>query len=637
MKEPNENPKGRGSSFLISYLFVSILLMHLVSSYLLAPMSPRDTSYSAFLESVDAGRVKEVSIGADEIVWTEIAPQQEGQEEESSEEVRVRFRTDRIPGMDDSEILERMEKAGVEFLGRVESQFLTQLLGLLLPVALLAGFWYWMYSKAGGAATKALSIGNSRAKIWDQASQNVTFADVAGIDESVDELREVVDFLVNREKYARIGARVPKGILLSGPPGTGKTLLARATAGEAKVPFFSLSGADFVEMFVGVGAARVRDLFKQARSKAPCIVFIDEIDAIGRARGSARSPVSNDEREQTLNQLLVEMDGFDSSEGVIIMAATNRPDVLDKALLRPGRFDRQVTVDAPDLNGREAILKVHARKVKLSDGVDLRAVAGRSPGFAGADLANLVNEAALLAVRRGKESVEMEDFDEAVDRVVAGLERKNRAVSERERRIVAYHEMGHALVGFALPNADPVRKVSIIPRGSAALGVTIQAPLEDRFLHSEEDLKNRLCVLLAGRAAEMEAFGEVTTGSSDDLQRATDLARRMVGQFGFSEKVGLIALDSRNGSGPEAGLYLERPYGDHTAKTVDEEVRRLIEDSFERARTLIRENDEAFRKAAELLLKKEVLDGTELRRALEDYGFKSPTTDTDTQSPHAEI
>ncbi|MCD6291623.1 MAG: ATP-dependent zinc metalloprotease FtsH [Anaerolineae bacterium] len=429
-------------------MVVSTLILVGINVWLLAPFRPQVAPYSRFLDALDKGIVTRAAIGENQVTWTE------GKGPDAPT-----YRANRVPGVDDAEIISRLHEIGAEFTGVPPSTFWSTVLGWILPLALLLGFWSWSVRRLPGA-TQALSFGRSRAKIWDESDVKVTFKDVAGVDEAVEELREVVDFLKHPQKYAALGARIPKGVLLVGPPGTGKTLLARATAGEAGVPFFSISGADFVEMFVGVGAARVRDLFRQAREKAPCIVFIDEIDTIGRSRAGARSPISNEEREQTLNQLLVEMDGFDSSVGVIIMAATNRPDVLDPALLRPGRFDRQIVVDKPDLNGREAILRVHARNVKLAPDVDLRVIAARTPGFAGAELANVINEAALLAVRRGRDQVTMEDLDEAIDRVMAGLERKSRALNEREREIVAHHEMGHALLGMLLPHADPVHKVS---------------------------------------------------------------------------------------------------------------------------------------------------------------------------------
>jgi len=446
---------------------------------------------------------------------------------------------------------------------------------------------------------------------------------VAGVDEARDELAEVVDFLKNPKKYQRLGGRIPKGVLLVGPPGAGKTLLARAVAGEANVPFFFLSASEFVEMFVGVGAARVRDLFAQAKEKAPCIVFIDELDAIGKTRGGVAGMVGgHDEREQTLNQLLVEMDGFDSSVGVIIMSATNRPEVLDPALLRPGRFDRQVVVDKPDVRGREAILRVHARNVKLAPGVDLHVIAARTPGFAGADLANIVNEAALLAARKGKDAVEMADLEEAIDRVVAGLERKSRVLSETERDIVAHHEMGHALVAFSVPHADPVHKVTIIPRGIAALGMTYQLPIEDRYILRRSELEDRIAVLLGGHVAEEMVYGELSTGAHNDLERATELARLMVMKYGMSERLGPLTFG--DGGGPSFlrknafpwGGGSERDYSEETARAIDEEVRRIVERTYDRVRALLASKRETLLRAAAVLKQRETLSGEELRRLL---------------------
>ncbi|HEY66414.1 MAG TPA: ATP-dependent zinc metalloprotease FtsH [Caldilineae bacterium] len=594
----------------VGYLIASTLILLALNLWLLAPFRPEPAPYSRFLDALSEGTITHAAIGADEVTWTE----------GKGEETRT-FRANRVPGVDDAEIIERLHEIGAEFTGVPPSTFWSSLLTWGLPFLLLLGFWGWSVQRLPGA-TQALSFGRSRAKIWDESDVKVTFKDVAGVDEAVEELREVVDFLKHPEKYTALGARIPKGVLLVGPPGTGKTLLARATAGEAGVPFFSISGADFVEMFVGVGAARVRDLFRQAREKAPCIVFIDEIDTIGRSRAGARSPVSNEEREQTLNQLLVEMDGFDSSAGVIIMAATNRPDVLDPALLRPGRFDRQIVVDKPDLNGREAILRVHTRNVKLAPDVDLRVIAARTPGFAGAELANVVNEAALLAVRRGHQQVTMEDLDDAIDRVMAGLERKNRALNERERAIVAHHEMGHALLGMLLPHADPVHKVSIVPRGAAALGVTIQVPLEDRYLLTEAELRDRMTVVLGGRAAEEIVFGQVSTGPADDLQRATELARRMVTQFGMSEDLGPIALEAPpEGFLGEGDHQIPHNYSDETARRIDAAVRHIVEENYARAKTLLQRHKEALITLANELLQKEVIEGEELAKRLEAMGI----------------
>jgi cell division protease FtsH len=464
-----------------------------------------------------------------------------------------------------------------------------------------------------GAEGGIMSFARSRAKIYADDDVKVSFGDVAGVDEAENELKEIVEFLKTPKKYTTIGGRIPKGVLLVGPPGTGKTLLARAVAGEAKVPYFSLSGSEFVEMFVGVGAARVRDLFRQAEAKAPCIVFIDELDALGKVR--MQSPMGgHEEREQTLNQLLAEMDGFDAKKGVIIMAATNRPEVLDPALLRPGRFDRQVLVDKPDVKGREAILRIHVKQVKVAETVDLRLIAARTAGFAGADLANLVNEAALLAARRDKTAVDRHDFDEAIDRIIAGLEKK-RVMSERERRIVAFHESGHAIVATVLPGLDPVHKISIVQRGFGALGYTMQLPLEDRYLMSKRDLEHQLAVLLGGRTAEAIVIGEVSTGAQNDLMRATDIARAMVTEYGMSDAIGPV-----NHEGQRRGPFIETPfapergaYAEDTARVIDAEVKRIIETSERQARTILTERRGVLELLSNRLLEKEVIEGDELR------------------------
>jgi cell division protease FtsH len=512
----------------------------------------------------------------------------------------------------------------VEFSGRIESTLLRDFIfGWLLPIGIMVAIWLFLMRRMGGGPTQALTFGRSRAKIYDRKELKVTFQDVAGVDEAREELEEVVDFLRNPKKYQRLGGRIPKGVLLVGPPGAGKTLLARAVAGEAAVPFFFLSASEFVEMFVGVGASRVRDLFEQAKEKAPCIVFIDELDAIGKTRGGVAGMVGgHDEREQTLNQLLVEMDGFDASKGVIIMAATNRPEVLDPALLRPGRFDRQVVVDKPDVRGREAILRVHTRIVKLAPGVELKVIAARTPGFAGADLANIVNEAALLAARKGKDAVEMPDLEEAIDRVVAGLERKSRVLSETERDIVAHHEMGHALVAFSMPHADPVHKVTIIPRGVAALGMTYQLPTEDRYLLRRSELEDRIAVLLGGHVAEEVVYGELSTGAHNDLERATEFARLMVTKYGMSERLGPLTFGDgagpgflRRGGMPWAGGG-EREYSEETARTIDEEVRQIVERAYERVRALLSTKKDVLLRAAAVLKEQETLQGEPLRRLL---------------------
>ncbi len=597
---------------LVAMLLLMVLIMGRVAS---GVAQPEAVPYSRFLQDLDAQVVSQVVIDSREVEWS----RGEGPE-------APRFRAVRVPGVDDGELVRQLHEMEVEFQAETSSEWWPLALIWLLPALLLAGVWIWILrNMMGGSRAQALSFGQSRAKIWDESSGQVTFEEVAGVDEAVAELREVVDFLRRPQRYAQVGARIPKGVLLVGPTGTGKTLLARATAGEAGVPFFTISGAEFVEMFVGVGAARVRDLFRQAREKAPCIVFIDELDTLGRTRAGAGSPVSNEEREQTLNQLLVEIDGFDPSGGVILMAATNRPDLLDSALTRPGRFDRQIVVDRPDLKGREAILRVHARKVTLEPEVDLRVVAARTPGFAGAQLANVINEAALLSVRRGGDRISMKDLEEAIDRVMAGLERTSRALIQKEQEIVAHHEMGHALLGILLPRADPVHKVSIVPRGSAALGVTIQTPLEDRYLLTEGELLDRLTVILGGRAAEEIVFGETSTGASDDLARATELARRMATQFGMTEGVGPLSLEQPDGSFLDSGAFARRSYSEETARRVDGEIRRLVEESYARALATLREHEQALRALARELRDREVMEGKEIIRSLREMGIEVRT------------
>ena len=519
----------------------------------------------------------------------------------------------------DPDLADRLQESGVVYTGRIESNIIGNILSWTLPILLFFGIWYFMMRRisAGGGAGGLMQIGKSRAKVYVETDVKVTFDDVAGVDEAEDELKEIVDFLRNPEEYGRLGGRMPKGVLLVGPPGTGKTLIARAVAGEAKVPFFSISGSEFVEMFVGVGAARVRDLFEQARAKAPAIIFIDELDALGRARGAGPMYGGHDEKEQTLNQLLVELDGFDPTLGVVLLAATNRPEILDPALLRAGRFDRQVLVDRPDKKGRIQILKLHMAKAKLAPDVDTEHLAALTPGFTGADLANLVNEAALLATRRKADAVTMEDFNNAIERMIAGLEKRNRLLNAKERRIVAYHEMGHALVALSLPGVDPVHKVSIIPRGVGALGYTIQRPTEDRFLMTREELENKMAVLLGGRAAEFIVFHHLSTGAADDLAKVTDIARAMVTRYGMSEKIGHIALetDQRSYLAQDPLMAGPRPhdYGEHTADAIDEEVRKIVDHAFDRAVKILTERRDALEQTAARLLEVETLGEDDLR------------------------
>ncbi len=529
-----------------------------------------------------------------------------------------RQRTDQFVAtrVDDPKLVEDLEAHQVKYSGETVSRWLPEVLGWIIPLVLLVAVWSFFFRRMGGAEGGVMSFARSRAKIYADDDVKVSFADVAGVDEAEEELREIVEFLKTPKKYTALGGHIPKGVLLVGPPGTGKTLLARAVAGEAKVPFFSLSGSEFVEMFVGVGAARVRDLFAQAEAKSPCIVFIDELDALGKAR--VQSPMgSHEEREQTLNQLLAEMDGFDSRKAVIIMGATNRPEVLDPALLRPGRFDRQVLVDKPDIKGREQVLKIHTRQVKVAPTVDLKVVAGRTVGFAGADLANLVNEAALLAARKDKTAVDMRDFDEAIDRLIAGLEKK-RVMNAREREIVAYHEAGHALVASALPGLDPVHKISIVQRGFGALGYTMQLPLEDKYLMTRTDLRHQLAVLLGGRTAEEIALGEISTGAQNDLQRASDIARAMVTEWGMSDSVGAInyAGEKRNRF-LDIGIPSERSaFAEDTARLIDAEIKRIMTEAHDMARDVLTGQRDQLEAVTRRLLEREVMEGDELRQIL---------------------
>ena len=623
MKLPNRQK----TQFSLIYLFIALMVVLSVQSWLRAPQTV-DIPMSQFLALVREAKVLKVTLGEREIQGIAkpgalpMPPPGPGDRLRAllgPQEGPTAFTTARIPATEDYQIVRELEAAKVEFSGRIESTFWRDLFSWVVPLIIMAALWLFLMRRMGGGPTQALSFGRSKAKIYDRKELKTTFADVAGVEEAKAELIEVVDFLKNPKKYQRLGGRIPKGVLLVGPPGTGKTLLARAVAGEADVPFFFLSGSEFVEMFVGVGASRVRDLFEQAKEKAPCIVFIDELDAIGKTRAGNTGFLSgHDEREQTLNQLLAEMDGFDSSKGVIIMAATNRPEVLDAALLRAGRFDRQVVVDKPDVRGREAILQVHARNVILAPGVDLHVLAARTPGMAGADLANLINEAALLAARKGKDAVDMADLEEAVDRVIGGLERKSRVLSEKERDIVAHHEIGHALVASSLPQADPVHKVTIIPRGVAALGATYQLPLEDRYLLTRSELEDRIAVLLGGRVAEEVIYGEVSTGAHNDLERATELARLMVMQYGMSEQLGPMTF----GGGQQAmflrgsGLPHEREYSEESARRIDGETRAIIDRIYDRVRDLLTSRKRVLVEAATELKQKETLEGDRLRELL---------------------
>jgi cell division protease FtsH len=618
------NPRGRrgsgdrrlaprtGPPSAMWYVLGFVLLLALGQALFFSVQSGETIPYSEFKRLVRDGQVQDVTVAEDRVRGTLKAGENGSP------------RTFAAVRIEDPKLVEELEQHGVKHTGEVASRWLGEVLGWVIPLLFIVALWSFFFRRIGGAEGGVMSFARSRAKIYADDDVKVRFADVAGVDEAEEELREIVEFLKTPKKYTSIGGRIPKGVLLVGPPGTGKTLLARAVAGEAKVPFFSLSGSEFVEMFVGVGAARVRDLFGQAEGKAPCIIFIDELDALGKVR--IQTPMgSHEEREQTLNQLLAEMDGFDARKGIIIMGATNRPEVLDPALLRPGRFDRQVLVDKPDVRGRENILRIHVKNVKISDNVDLKVIAARTAGFAGADLANLVNEAALLAARRDKTAVEMKDFDEAIDRVIAGLEKK-RVMSDKERRIVAFHESGHAIVATVLPGLDPVHKISIVQRGFGALGYTMQLPLEDRYLMTRQDLHSQLAVLLGGRSAEEIAFGEVSTGAQNDLQRATDIARAMVTEFGMSDVLGAV-----NYNGHNRAAFLDTPfmqergnYAEETAQKIDGEVKRILTEAHEEARRVLRGHREILDRLSERLLEKEVIESEELMAIMGPVPPKDP-------------
>jgi len=621
-KKKNGSPEKRFRPSPIWYFFATVFLVLLVQNFI-GRSHVEIISYSQFKSLVKTDLVSDLVIRETTIdgnlkgaaVKEIFKPEQlkEMLPEVLAGKKLVPFETVKV---EDPSLTSELEAAKIPFKGEVTNNWLPTILSWVVPVALFFLFWGYLGRKMGSGSGGLMQIGKSKAKVYIEKKTGVTFADVAGIDEAEAEVAEVVGFLKDPDKYQRLGGRIPKGVLIVGPPGTGKTLLARAVAGEAGVPFFSLTGSDFVEMFVGVGAARVRDLFMQAVKNAPSIIFIDELDAIGKARGVSML-TGNDEREQTLNQLLAEMDGFDPNQGVIIMAATNRPEILDAALLRPGRFDRQILVDRPDIKGRAKILQLHATKVKLTADLDLAMVAAKTPGFVGADLANIVNEAALLAARQDKESIEMADFDEAIERVVAGLQKKSHVINPKEKSIVAYHESGHALLAELVPGADPVSKISIIPRGIAALGYTTQLPTEDRYLMTRSELVARIDVLLGGRVAEEIVFGDVSTGAQNDLQRATEIARTMITQFGMSEKLGLASLE-----GPRYATFLmvptqsPREYSEETARLIDAEVKQILSEAHTKARDILFAHRAALEELAKLLLEKEVVDRPALQAIL---------------------
>ena len=588
--------------FSIWYFLMAFLLFTYLQQYFFS-RKVETISYGQFKQDLVEGNVTKLIVGPENITGT----LKEKDKKPGQEFITIR--------VDDPGLVKELDEHKIDYSGHYESKFLSSILSWVLPIGIMLLIWRYAMKKMG-PGMGVMSFGKSKAKIFAENETKITFADVAGIDEAKEELQEVVEFLRNPGKFQKLGGRIPKGVLLVGPPGTGKTLLAKAVAGEAKVPFFSISGSEFVEMFVGVGAARVRDLFSQAAGQAPCIIFIDELDALGKAR---RMNVmgGHDEQEQTLNQLLVEMDGFETNKGVIIMATTNRPEILDPALLRPGRFDRQVLVDRPDINGREAILRIHSRNVLLGLDVDLRKVAGRTPGFVGADLANLVNEAALLAARKDKEMVESADFDEAIDRVVGGLQKKNRVMNPQEKEIVAFHESGHAIVAESVEHADPVHKISIIPRGIAALGYTQQQPTEDRYLMTRSELLDRLAVLLGGRVAEEQVFGEISTGAQNDLQRATDIARSMVTEYGMSDQLGLVTYEHAHQPMffPES-FAPGKTYSETKATQIDEEISRVIEKAHERVRGILSAHRNVLDDLARLLSREEIVQGETLRKML---------------------
>jgi len=590
--------------FSIWYFVIAFLLFSYMQQYYFSS-KVETIPYSQFKQYIAEDTLSKLTIGPENIRGTLKGKGQKPGQDQKFTTVRV----------NDPDLVKDLDAHNVSYSGHYKSKLLSSILSWMIPIGIF--FLIWRYAmKKMGPGMGVMSFAKSKAKIFAESEIKVTFADVAGIDEAKEELQEVVGFLSNPGKFQKLGGRIPKGVLLVGPPGTGKTLLARAVAGEAKVPFFSISGSEFVEMFVGVGAARVRDLFAQATGQAPCIIFIDELDALGKARGM-NIMGGHDEREQTLNQLLVEMDGFETNKGVIIMAATNRPEILDPALLRPGRFDRQVLVDRPDINGREAILNIHTRNILLAPAVNLRMLAGRTPGFVGADLANLINEAALLAARKDKKAVESADFDEAIDRIVGGLQKKNRVMNAQEKEIVAFHESGHAIVAESVKHADPVHKISIIPRGIAALGYTQQQPIEDRYLMTRSELLDRLAVLLGGRVAEELVFNEISTGAQNDLQQATDMARSMVTEYGMSDRLGLVAYErARQPMFLPESFAPAKTYSEEKAGQIDEEISLVVEEAHQRVRGILSAHRDVLDDLAHLVSQKEVVQGEELRKML---------------------
>ena len=621
-KKITKNLKSKKTSFSIGYLLLFLVVLYVIQMFLTPKAG--EITYSQFREYLSEGKIVDCTVGEKVI---------KGQYESAISEQNKPVAFITVP-VQDIELVNELEDKNVKFKGEVENNFLrNMIMWWVFPFLIIGIAWFFISKKTGGMGSPFASFGKAKIKLYAaEDAKKTSFADVAGCDEAKEELEEIIEYLKYPQKFQKLGGKIPKGVLLIGPPGTGKTLLAKAVAGESGVPFFSISGSDFVEMFVGMGAARVRDMFAQAKQKAPCIVFIDELDSVGRQRGAGLGG-GHDEREQTLNQLLAEMDGFTSNSGVIIIAATNRPDVLDNALLRPGRFDRQVTVDRPDLVGREEILKVHARDVKLEPNGNLNTIAKRTPGFSGADLANVINEAALLAARRDKKFVEMPELEESIERVIAGPERKSRVISEEEKSIVAYHESGHTLVAALLPNTDPVHKVSIIARGAAALGYTLQLPSEDKYLTRESEIRDTLCVLLAGRAAEEVAFNELSTGAQNDLERVTKMARSLVCKFGMSSTLGPQTFGKQSGNvflGHD--LVQEKEFSEQTAIEIDKEVTKIIKDSYAKAKSMIEKNRDKLDLLAKKLEEEEVLEAERILELLNIKEEKKKTAKTENVS-----
>ncbi len=609
-------------SFSLIYFLIALALIFLLQRYFLA-RELITISYSEFKVLLEEKLVDDLQISRETIAGSLLEGahnrlmglRKEKKEQEIKHLKEIKYFS--VVRIEDPDLVKELSEKSIRYTAEREVTWLKTLLSWIIPLLIFIVIWVFFFKRMGAAGEGLMAVGKSKARVYVEGETKVTFDDVAGVEEAEQELQEVIEFLKNPQKFQSLGGKIPKGILLVGPPGTGKTLLARAVAGEAKVPFLSLSGSAFVEMFVGVGAARVRDLFAQAEKLAPCIIFIDEIDALGKARGV--SPVSGvDEREQTLTQLLSEMDGFDTKKGVIIMAATNRPEILDSALLRPGRFDRHVLVDRPDLKGRQEIFEVHTKKVKLAPDVKLQVLASMTPGMVGADIANIVNEAALLAARKNKVAIEMADFEEAIERSIAGLEKKSRVINKREREIVACHEAGHAIVASVLPNADPVRRVSIIPRGIAALGYTIQLPTEDRYLLTKSELMDRMSVMLGGRSAEEIIFGESSTGAKNDLEKATEMAISMVRSYGMSKTLGPLSYDRGRPLFLEAQWGQSKDYSEETARKIDEEVKTILSEAYDKAKSVLTDRIEKLKDIASILLEKEIIEGEELKELLED-------------------